>query len=649
MLYDLPLSSCATLEKKFYDTLSLCEEKIYQLSQVENPTFHTLVTPFNDILDTLDQAFHPLSHYNGVKNTKVLQKTITKALSQLSTFHTTIYQNETLYTLFSHCSSSTEQEKKALTKILQDYELGGVGQPPAIKKEIAYCDEQLSLLENQFSQNVLDATDRYELLIENESDLGAMSESDKLAAKVEKEGKNYFRFTLKAPSFIPFMTYSPNRSLRETLYHAYTTRAPNNSLVLEQILSLRNKKAKLLGFSSYAELSTSLKDAQTPQRVLDFLENLRLNAYPFACKEYDELKKEAQYHSISCIMPYDTAFLSEIIRQRDYDVDEEQYRPYFEAFHTLTQSLHFFEKLFHINFKAITIKTWHPTVLVFNIEENDQLIGRLFIDLFARKGKRGGAWMDHFTTRCITSKNESVLPIAHIVCNFTPPTPQTPSLLRPSEIETLFHEMGHALHHLLSRSTISSLSGVNGVLWDVVEFPSQFLECFSYEEKVLQNLSQHYQTKDLLPYDMALKLKKAKNFHAALALLRQIEFSLFDILVHMNSYSADEAHNLLQTIRQQTALINVPEYNRFENSFTHIFAGGYAAGYYSYKWAEVLSASAFEALTKDSSQLLTLALSYRESVLAKGGEKSMETLYEEFTGEKIDPQALLRLYGLSHT
>ena len=440
------------------------------------------------------------------------------------------------------------------------------------------------------------------------------------------------------PSYIAYMTYGPNEAIREELYKAYVTRAPENEKIIDEILALRDEMAKLLGFSNYAEYSLATKMAKTTDDVIEFEEDLLTKSTPQAKEEVKKLEEFAGKKLNS----WDLAYYSEKLKKEKFDLDEELYRPYFEQNSVVNGLFRFLNDIFGLEFKEAKVNLWNEKAKAYDVYENDDLIARLYLDLEARSSKRGGAWMHDFSSHGKKANGSEVFASAVVVANFPPSSKTNPSLLRHDDVVTLFHEMGHALHHILSKVNELGVSGVNGVEWDAVEFPSQFLENFAYDRNVLKTFAKHYKTGEVLSDEMIDKLINAKNFQSAMAMLRQLEFGLFDFKLHMKLYQGDEVQKLLDSIREKTSLIKPPSYNKFQNGFSHIFAGGYAAGYYSYKWAEVLSADAYLEVSKNKD----LAKRYKEIILYKGGSKSMAELYKEFIKREAKTDALLEVSGI---
>ena len=444
------------------------------------------------------------------------------------------------------------------------------------------------------------------------------------------------------------MTYGTNREHRKTISKAYSTRAPKNEEVINNILALKQEQAKLLGFSSYAQYALETRDANSQDDILTFLNDLVDAAHPQAKKELQELKTFAKkVDNIDDLVGYDLGYYSEKLKKEKFNFDDTMTKPYFEQNKVLTGMLNIVSELFSVEFKEANVSTWHECVRVFDIFENSELSGRIYFDLEARKEKRGGAWMNDWETHYVDADGKKHLASAFVVCNFSPTTEKTPSLLRHDDVVTLFHEMGHAIHHLFGKCKERSVSGINGVAWDVVEFPSQFLENFAYEEAIIKRFGFHYETKEAISSELMSKIKETKNFQAALGILRQVEFSLFDFKLHQKLYQGEEVQELLNSIREKTSLLKAADYNKFQHGFAHIFAGGYAAGYYSYKWAEVLSADAFFTCLDDKDGFdKEQAKGYKEYILSNGGAKEMSKLYKEWLGRKADVKSLIKLYEI---
>ena len=620
---------------------------LIQLLDIKEKTYQNFVKPFEMMDERLDHFFTPLSHLNSVNNSEKTQKVYADALPLLTEYSTEIGQNLAIYEAFKiikerEYPALNKEQRRVVDLNIQGFELSGAHLDLGPKERLKAINLRKSELSNDFSQNLLDATNAYELIIEDAKDVEGLPQSDIDAARIEKEGKTLYRFTLQMPSYIAYMTYGPNRDYREELYRAYTSRAPQNSAIIDELLALKMEMAQLLGFKSYAEYSIATKMAPSTQSVIDFLEELAKNAHAQGQNELEVLKKM----SSDPIDSFDTAYYSEILKKEQYDIDEESYRPYFEQNSVVEGMFVFLHRLFGVSFRETDEKLWDDKASAYDLYVNDTLRARLYLDLEARESKRGGAWMHNWQSHCKDENNHEQLASAFIVCNFPPSSAENPSILRHDDVVTLFHEMGHALHHLLSTVDENGVSGVNGVEWDAVEFPSQFLENFAYEPEVLKLFGKHFESGEILSDVMIEKLVRAKNFQSAMGMLRQLEFSLFDFRLHLSLYQKEEVQNLLDRIREQTALIKPPSYNKFQNGFSHIFAGGYAAGYYSYKWAEVLSADAFFAIVDQGIFDTKLGKDYLNIILAKGGSQSMQELFLELLGREPETQSLLRLNGI---
>ena len=612
-------------------------------------SYEKVLKPLQDLDEELGLFFTPLSHLNAVMNSEETQKAYEESIPLLSKFSSEIAQNETLFKKIEQIKATSDEAKTVVEHEIRDFVLSGVKLPEEKKKRMEEISLSLSELSNQFSQNLLNATNAFELIIEDAKDVEGMPQSDIDAAKEEVDGKTVYKFTLQIPSYLAYMTYGPNREYRKIISKAYSTRAPENAKVIDRILAFKQEKAKLLEFESYAHYALETRDASTEEEVISFLEALADAALPQAKNELEALKAYAKkVDNIDDLASYDVGYYSEKLKKEKFDFDDTMTKPYFEQSKVLKGLLDIVSELFGVTFKPADVPTWHSCVKPFDIFEGDQLSGRIYFDLEARKEKRGGAWMNDWETHYIDSKGEKHLASAFIVCNFSPASKENPSLLRHDDVVTLFHEMGHAIHRLFGKCKERSVSGINGVAWDVVEFPSQFLENFAYEAAILKRFGFHYETGEPISEELMAKIKETKNYQAALGILRQVEFSLFDFKLHQKLYQKDEVQDLLNAIREKTALLKSPEYNKFQHGFAHIFAGGYAAGYYSYKWAEVLSADAFFSCLDENSGFDTKrAKGYKECILANGGAREMSELYQEWLGRKADVKSLIELYEIA--
>ncbi|MDD4855217.1 MAG: M3 family metallopeptidase [Sulfuricurvum sp.] len=647
-----PFSNFSLNLETFVDDLNTLIEKnhktIATLLDIHDKTYANFIRPFDFMEEEMELLFTPLSHINAVNNSETSQKVYADALPILTDYSTFVGQNLAIYDAFKevkaneYISLNLEQQRILDLNILH-FELAGAHLDDVSKERLAVINLRKSTLSNDFSQNVLDATNAYEKIITDPADIVGIPAGDLEDARFEEEGVTKYRFTLQMPSYISYMTYGQNRSIREELYKAYTTRAPQNGEIIDELMALRHEMAQLLGFESYSEYSLASKMAPDTASVLKFLNNLALISRAQAEREVDELRSIAKGIDLQS---YDTAYYGEILKKAQYDIDEEEYRPYFEQNSVMNGMFDFLHQIFGISFVNVQAPLWDEKASAYDVYDDDILRARIYFDLEARKNKRGGAWMHNFQTHCEDTAGETHLPSAFVVCNFPPSSPTSPSLLRHDDVVTLFHEMGHTIHHILSKVREHGVSGVNGVEWDAVEFPSQFLENFAYEPKVLKLFAKHHQSSEVLSDEMIAKLIRAKNFQSALFMLRQLEFSLFDLELHSKLYQGDEIQSLIDSIRERTSLIKPPAYNKFQNGFSHIFSGGYSAGYYSYKWAEVLSADAYYAIVDEEIFGSSLAQKYKEIILGKGGSQSMQELFVEMMGRECESKNLLRLNGI---
>jgi oligopeptidase A len=622
---------------------------IDSITKSDDTEYHTVLKPLQDLDEELGLFFTPLSHLNSVMNSDETQKAYEESLPLLSKFSSEISQNETLFKKIEQIKTNDAEAKTVVAHEIRDFVLSGAKLPEDKKKRMEEISLKLSELGNNFSQNLLDATNEFELIMTDEKDVEGMPQSDIDAAKEEIDGKTVYKFTLQIPSYLAYMTYGPNREHRKTISKAYSTRAPKNAEVIDQILSLKQEKAKLLGFDNYAEYALETRDANSQEEVLGFLNDLADAALPQAKEELQELQDFAKKTDhIEDLAGYDVGYYSEKLKKEKFDFDDTMTKPYFEQKKVLGGMLDIVSELFSVTFEPANVPTWHDCVKAFDIFENGELSGRIYFDLEARKEKRGGAWMNDWETHYIDREGKQHLASAFVVCNFSSPSETTPSLLRHDDVVTLFHEMGHAVHHLFGKCNERSVSGINGVAWDVVEFPSQFLENFAYEAAILKRFGFHYESGEPISETLMAKIKETKNFHAALGILRQVEFSLFDFQLHQKLYQGEEVQRLIDGVREKTSLLKPAKYNKFQHGFAHIFAGGYAAGYYSYKWAEVLSADAFFACIDEKDGFdKEKAEGYKEYILENGGAKEMSELYREWLGRKADVKSLTKLYEIS--
>ena len=624
----------------------------------------SLQEPLDALDDRLSQAWSPVGHMNAVVNSEDLRAVYNDCLPLLSEYSTRIGQNRQLFDAYQALADSAEfgqlnsAQQKVINDTLRDFRLAGVALDDAKKARYGEIKKQLSELSSKYSDNVLDATMAWTKLITDESELSGLPESalagaKQLATAREQDG---WLLNLDFPSYFPVMTYCDNRDLRKEVYTAYVTRAsdqgPNarefdNSNNITQILRYRQELAELLGFANYAEYSLARKMAESPEKVIAFLQDLVQRSKPQAEKELNELKAFARDEfGVTELEAWDIGYYGEKLRQQRYTISQEELRPWFPAEKAIAGMFTVVNRLFGVEFEVVSdVDTWHKDVRFFNITRNGEVIGRFYLDLFAREHKRGGAWMDVCRSRW-QRDGKLQLPVAYLTCNFTPPVGDKPALLTHNEVVTLFHEFGHGLHHMLTKVDYAAVSGISGVAWDAVELPSQFMENWCWEKEGLAIISGHYETGEPLPEAMLNKLLAAKNFQSAMAMVRQLEFSLFDFKLHKEYREDIDVRALLDDVRQQVSVVIPPAFNRFQNSFNHIFSGGYAAGYYSYIWAEVLSADAFSRFEEEGIFNQTTGESFLHEILEKGGSAEPMELFVNFRGREPQIDALLRHSGI---
>lgn len=634
------------------------------LADERAPNWENFIAPLEELEDRLNQAWSPVGHLNAVQNTDALREAYNACLPLLSAYSTELGQNQALCARYQQLKDSTDfatlnqAQKKAITNALRDFRLGGVDLPAADKTRFAQISKRLSELSTKFSENVLDATNAWHKDIQEVSQLAGVPDSALalFAQQAQQAGVTGYRLTLDFPSYQPILTYCANRTLREELYRASITRASelsdqgkfDNSQVMAEILSLRAELATLLGFHNYAERSLATKMADTPAQVLAFLQDLAVKAKPQGEREYAELKAFAEQQGAADLAPWDIAYYSEQLRQQNYALSQEALRPYFPINTALAGMFEVVSRLYGVEFiEQQDFDRYHPDLRFFQVCKEGQQIAAFYLDLYARAKKRGGAWMDDCRVRRLTAQGVQ-LPVAYLVCNFSPAVGETPALLTHDELTTLFHEFGHGLHHMLTQIEVPEVSGINGVAWDAVELPSQFMENWCYEPEALAFISGHYQTGEPLPAALLDKLLAAKNFQSAMFTLRQLEFALFDFRLHQEYDPAQPRaiQSLLDEVRQQVSVVPVADFNRFAHGFSHIFAGGYAAGYYSYKWAEVLSADAFSRFEEEGIFNRQTGESFLREILSRGGSDEAAVLFENFRGRAPNVEALLRHSGI---
>ncbi|HHQ4762913.1 TPA: oligopeptidase A [Aeromonas veronii] len=647
-----------------------CKQKISDvLAQRDPHTWDSLIAPLEEVNDRLSRIWSPVSHLNSVLNSEALREAHDACLPLLSEFQTYVGQHEGLYQAYLALSQSDDfpllsgAQRKEIQNTLRDFRLSGIGLPAEAQQRYGEIQARLSELASRFSNNVLDATQGWHKLVADEAELAGLPDSVRAAARqmAELKGKEGWLFTLDIPSYLPVMMYADNRELRAEMYEAFTTRAsdqgPNagkwdNSAIMSELLTLRRELAQLLGFANYAELSLATKMADKTEQVVSFLTDLAAKSLPQGKAELEEIRAfAAEQHGQSELAAWDLAYYAEKLKQHKFSISDEQLRPYFPASKVVKGLFEVVKRVFGMKVRErLGIDTWHPDVRFYDIfDADDELRGSFYLDLYAREHKQGGAWMDVCLGRRYRQDGSLQKPVAYLTCNFNGPVDGKPALFTHNEVVTLFHEFGHGIHHMLTRIDVAGVAGINGVAWDAVELPSQFLENWCWESEALAFISGHYETGEPLPADLLEKMLTARNFQAAMQMLRQLEFALFDFRLHQEFDPANPAQlpALLDEVRSQVAVMTPPGFNRFQHSFSHIFAGGYAAGYYSYKWAEVLSADAFSRFEEEGIFNPATGQSFLKNILEKGGSKEPMELFRAFRGREPKVDALLRHSGIA--
>jgi len=633
-------------------------------------TWDNLVQPLSEADDRLSRLFSPVSHLNSVQNSPELRQAYEQTLPLLSEYSTWVGQHEGLYQAYRNLKENSFDElsapqKKAVDNALRDFELSGIGLSKEKQKRYGEIAARLSELGSTYSNNVLDATMGWSKLITDESELAGMPESALAAAKAQAEAKEQegWLLTLDIPSYLPVMTYCDNQALREEMYRAYATRAsdqgPNagkwdNSEVMAETLALRHELAQLLGFSSYAEKSLATKMAENPAQVTDFLTDLAKRARPQAEKELEQLRAFAKKeHGIDELNPWDLTYYGEKQKQHLYAISDEQLRPYFPEERAVNGLFEVVKRIYAITAKERKdVDVYHPDVRFFDLfDESGELRGSFYLDLYARENKRGGAWMGDCVGQMRRADGSLQKPVAYLTCNFNRPLSGKPALFTHDEVTTLFHEFGHGLHHMLTRIDTPGVSGINGVPWDAVELPSQFMENWCWEPEALAFISGHYETGEPLPQALLDKMLAAKNYQAALFILRQLEFGLFDFRLHAEFDPAKGAQilEMLKEIKKLVAVVPAPAWGRFPHAFSHIFAGGYAAGYYSYLWADVLAADAYSRFEEEGIFNRETGQSFLDNILTRGGSEEPMALFKRLRGREPQLDAMLAHYGIQES
>ena len=655
------------METAIDQILSENRMKISQLAEQDEPTWDTLAQPMQAMENRLESAWAVISHLNGVMNNDDLRQVYKRCLEKLTEYSTEVSQNEALCNAYKKLAARDDFEdlnqaqRKSVENTLRDFHLGGVDLPAEKKQQYADLSRELAELSNKFSDNVLDATQHWYKHITDVNELAGLPESAIDGAKQAAKQKelNGYVITLDFPSFYPVLTYGENRELRREVYEAFVTRASDqgpdagtwdNTPVMAEILKRRHAQSQLLGFQNYAEYSLATKMARSEDEVLGFLNQLAEKSKPQADREFAELKAFAKdEYGVDDLQAWDIGFYSEKLSHKRYDISPETLRPWFPVNKVVPGLFRVAEKLFDVQIEEKPdVETWHTDATAYCISRNGEPVAWFYLDLFARQGKRGGAWMADCRVRWRDQRGRLQLPVAFLTCNFTPPVDGKPSLLTHDEVTTLFHEFGHGLHHMLTQVDVMDVSGINGVAWDAVELPSQFLENWCWNRESLALIASHHETDEPLPEDLLEKLLAAKNFQAGMGMVRQLEFSLFDFRLH-SEFTSEAPTNPLdmhRKVREEIAVVEAPAFNRFPNSFAHIFAGGYAAGYYSYKWAEVLAADAFSLFEEKGIFDEDTGKAFLHNILEKGGSQEPMELFKAFRGREPQVDALLEQNGI---
>ncbi|WP_282677327.1 oligopeptidase A [Serratia marcescens] len=631
-------------------------------------TWDNLCQPLAESDDRLSRIWSPIGHLNSVKNSPELRAAYEQALPLLSEYGTWVGQHEGLYQAYRSLKEGAAFEalsvpqRKAVDNALRDFELSGIGLSADKQQRYGEIVARLSELGSTYSNNVLDATMGWSKLITDEAELSGLPESALAQAQAMAQAKEQdgWLLTLDMPSYLPVLTYADNRALREEMYRAFATRAsdqgPNagkwdNSEVMAETLALRHERAQLLGFATYADKSLATKMAESPEQVIGFLSDLAKRARPQAEQELAQLRAFAkQHYGVDELDAWDITYYGEKQKQHLFSISDEQLRPYFPEQRVVEGLFEVVKRIYGITAKERKdVETWHPDVRFFDLFDADgELRGSFYLDLYARENKRGGAWMDDCVGSLRKADGTLQKPVAYLTCNFNRPLGDQPALFTHNEVTTLFHEFGHGLHHMLTQIDTAGVSGINGVPWDAVELPSQFMENWCWEPEALAFISGHYQSGEPLPKAMLDKLLAAKNYQAALFILRQLEFGLFDFRMHFE-YSPEKGAQILPTlaeVKKMVAVVPSPSWGRFPHAFSHIFAGGYAAGYYSYLWAEVLSADAYSRFEEEGIFNAETGKSFLDNILSRGGSEEPMALFKRFRGREPQLDAMLRHYGI---
>ena len=628
----------------------------------QNPNWENFITPLQQCNERLSRVWSPINHFNSVVNNEELRLIYNKNLTKVTKYQSELSQNELIYKKFKKIKKSdvyqklTTPKQKIISDEILGFELGGVGLNQSKKLEFKQILSKLSKLSANFEENILDSVNNYSLLITDKKKLKGIPKDILLKAKsaAKKQKKQGWSFTLDFPCYLPLMQFADNRELRKEIYYAYATKASelsnkktDNTNNINNILLNKKRLAYLLGFPDYASMALETKMANSSKEVIKFLEDLSTRAKPFASKDMDDLKSCGSKLKINDIEAWDIAYISEKIKEERFNYSEQEIKNYFPDHKVIEGLFKVVETIYGIYIKKESTETWHKDVRFYKITNSaNEIIGSFYLDLYARKNKRGGAWMDEAISK-YKINDEVTYPVAYLTCNFSEPINKNFSLLTHDEVITLFHEFGHGLHHLLTEINDYGVSGIQGVEWDAVELPSQFMENFCWEWSVVKNMTEHTETRKSMPKNLFNKLLKSKNFQSGMQTSRQVEFALFDIKLH-SEYDPNSNNflSLLDKVRDQVSVVRPPNWNRFPHSFSHIFAGGYAAGYYSYKWAEVLSADAYSLFEEMGILSSEAGNKFRKEILSRGGSRPAINSFIKFRGRKPNINALLKHHGL---
>ena len=641
----------------------ICVEEL--ATSTDAPTWANFAKPLEDMEERLSRAWSQVGHMNAVVNSPELREAYNASLPKLTDFYSDLGQDERLYAKFRALKNSTEfdtlntAQQKIVENELLGFRLGGAELAEAKKARFKAIQESLSKITTKFEENLMDTVNDFAHFVENINELKGVPEDTLQAAQeaASADGKTGYKFTLHFPSYMPVLQYCENRELRELLYRAYATRASefgkadwDNTPLISEILKLRQESANLLSYKNYAEMSLATKMADAPIEVISFLDNLAQRAKPFAKSDMQELTEYASKLGITDMQAWDVAFVSEKLREEKYAFSDQEVKQYFPETQVLAGLFKVVETIFGVHVKKSQAPVWHADAAFYEISDKQgKAIGQFYLDLYARNNKRGGAWMDEAITRRKHGVDNIVNPVAYLTCNFSAPVGDKPALFTHDEVITMFHEFGHGLHHMLTQVDDYGVSGIKGVEWDAVELPSQFMENFCWEWDVIRHMTKHVETGASLPRTLFDKMIAAKNFQAGMQTVRQIEFSLFDMRLHgeFDPNGKLTALDLIEQVRDEVAVVRPPKWNRFPNGFSHIFAGGYAAGYYSYKWAEVLSADAYSMFEENGVLCAETGQRFWHEILAKGGSRPALESFVAFRGRAPDIEALLRHNGMT--